>query len=612
MSDLLKFVCRAPGCGKKLSTQIRLEAHIKIKHPELFSILCPDSKDLNFNKNSIENILNIPKTKSNILQPIKKKTNIPVTENNLNKPIIKNTKNINLVENNKINTSNSSLLTNSINLIINEITDDLIFNGENNIYEDYTEIINLDLSKKNIELFQNNKNIPFEHFSNLIKLNLSYNNISVSNDLKYFKNIKILIINNNKIKDISFCEFLSNLEQLNLNSNEVKSIEPLIKCNKLKILDISNNKIEDVIITLKTFKKLKILEELLISHNPFIINFFAYKHYFIYKFQNLLRIDGEVINEIDKDISGRFVRENISMYENIKELNDKDLNNSDDIDEINNNSNIIYKIGNTVISKEMYVPYKSKNKSNSNNDKENKINCYDKDIQEIKNENMKLKEIIEEQSKEIDNLKLELENSNLIVKDYESILSQYKLKYGDINNFNNDINKNVNIINENNNQIESKNLQEIQKLKNDLSVWKKEYFELYEKMNKEDNIKSNVNNNNILKIERPKTAIARFDNPLNEFKKLYNELENKNSKNIFADVLEEETDEDEEEEEEEEEKEQVQENEDEKEGEIKGKNDNNKINEISNKIIEKDIKYNDNRLLKPLTIKNKNNFHKKE
>ena len=600
MSDLLKFVCRAPGCGKKLSTQNRLEVHIKLKHPELFSLLCPDSKDLNFSKNPIENLLNIQKTKSNTLQPIKKRTNTPITENSLNKPIIKNGKSLNLLENNKINNSNSNSLTNSINLIINEITDDLIFNGENNIYEDYTEIINLDLSKKNIELFQNNKKIPFEHFSNLIKLNLSYNNISFSKDLKYFTNIKILIINNNKIKDISFCEFLLNLEQFNINSNEVTSIEPLIKCNKLKILDVSNNKIDDIITTLKAFKNIKSLEELLICHNPFIINLFAYKHYFIYKFQNLLRIDGEVINEIDKDISGRFIRENISMYENIKELNDKDLNNSDDIDEINkDNSNIIYKIGNTIISREMYVPYKSKNKNNSNNDKENKSNCDSKDIQEIKKENLKLKEIIEEQRKEIDNLKLELENSNLLIKDYESTLSQYKLTYGDINDFNNNINKNI--INENNNQKESKNIQEIQKLKNDLNIWKKEYFELYEKMNKEDNIKNNINN---IKIERPKTAVARYENPLKEFKKLYNDLEFKNSKNIFADVLEEETDEDEEEEE------QDQENEDEKEGEIKGKNDNNNISENSNKIINKKNEI-DKKLLKPLSIKNKNDFNKK-
>ena len=600
MSDLLKFVCTAPGCGKKLSTQNRLEVHIKLKHPELFSLLCPDSKDLNFSKNPIENLLNIQKTKSNILQPIKKRANMPVIENSLNKPIINNSKNINLLESNKKNNSNSNSLTNSINLIINEITDDLIFNGENNIYEDYTEIINLDLSKKNIELFKNNKNIPFEHFSNLIKLNLSYNNIYNSTDLKYFTNIKILIINNNKIKDISFCEFLSNLEQFNIHSNEVTSIEPLIKCNKLKILDISNNKIHDIITTLKAFKKIKNLEELLINHNPFITNFFAYKHYFIYKFQNLLRIDGEVINEIDKDISGRFIRENISMYENIKELNDPDINNSDDIDEINNdNSNIIYKIGNTVISKEMYVPYKSKNKNNSINDKENKSNCDAKNIQEIKKENIKLKEIIEEQNKEIDNLRLELENNNLLIKDYESTLSQYKLKYGDINDFNNDANKSI--INENNYQNESKHMEEIQKLKNDLNIWKKEYFELYEKMNKEDNIKTNINS---IKIERPKTAVSRYDNPLKEFKKLYNDLEYKNSKNIFADVLEEETDEDEEEEE------QDDTNEEEKEGNIKGKDNNNKLNENSNKIINMKNEI-DKKLLKPLAIKNKNDFNKK-
>ena len=247
----------------------------------------------------------------------------------------------------------------------------------------------------------------------------------------------------------------------------------------------------------------------------------------------------------------------------------------------------------------MYVPYKSKNKNNSINDKENKSNCDAKNIQEIKKENIKLKEIIEEQNKEIDNLRLELENNNLLIKDYESTLSQYKLKYGDINDFNNDTNKNI--INENNYQNESKHMEEIQKLKNDLNIWKKEYFELYEKMNKEDNIKTNINS---IKIERPKTAVARYDNPLKEFKKLYNDLEYKNSKNIFADVLEEETDEDEEEEE------QDDTNEEEKEGNIKGKDNNNKLNENSNKIINMKNEI-DKKLLKPLAIKNKKDFNKK-
>ena len=611
MNELLKYTCRAPGCGKKFSTQKRLEIHISSKHPQLYSLLSsPDSTDLNFNKNPIENLLFSSKIKSNMLQPIKKKPIFSNIDNSIEKLNIKF--NINCLKNDIPFENKKNINTNSENVMINEINDDLIFNGENNVYEDYTEIINLDLSKKNINNFENNKNIPFEYFIRIEKINLSYNNISKSTDLKFFTNLKILIINNNKINDISFCENLQNLEHFNINSNEITSIENLRKCNKLKFLDISNNKIENIINTLKTFKKLKNLEELNIINNPFIINLFAYKHYFIYNFQSLLKIDEEEINEIDKDISGRFIRENISMYENVKELNNSKFDNNEDTDSENdkdnnkdNNNNIIYKIGNTIISKEMHIPYKSKNKNNNNihkeKEKENKNNNKENNnIQEIQKENMRLKEVIEEQKKEIDNLKLELENSNLIIKDYESIISQYKLKYGEINSDNYETYNNIIIENEK----RDKDKKEIENLKKDLELWKKEYFELlYKKMNKgkdnnniqifnEEILKINKDNNNeiidndLKKIERPKTAVNRYDNPLKEFEQLYKEISIMKSRNVFADVLEEDSEEEEE-----------------NDVDIKNKSDNNIKKKIKN---ENDEKNKSNKILKPLLIKNKN------
>ena len=610
MNELLKYTCRAPGCGKKFSTQKRLEIHISSKHPQLYSLLSsPDSTDLNFNKNPIENLLFSSKTKSNMLQPIKKKPIFSNIDNSIEKLNIKF--NINCLKNDIPFENKEYINTNSENVMINEINDDLIFNGENNVYEDYTEIINLDLSKKNINNFENNKNIPFEYFIRIEKINLSYNNISKRIDLKFFTNLKILIINNNKINDISFCENLQNLEHFNINSNEITSIENLRKCNKLKFLDISNNKIENIINTLKTFKKLKNLEELNIINNPFIINLFAYKHYFIYNFQSLLKIDEEEINEIDKDISGRFIRENISMYENVKELNNSKFDNNEDTDSENDkdnnkdNNNIIYKIGNTIISKEMHIPYKSKNKNNNNihkeKEKENKNNNKENNnIQEIQKENMRLKEVIEEQKKEIDNLKLELENSNLIIKDYESIISQYKLKYGEINSDNYETYNNIIIENEK----RDKDKKEIENLKKDLELWKKEYFELlYKKMNKEkDNnnieifneeiLKINKDNNNeiidndLKKIERPKTAVNRYDNPLKEFEQLYKEISIMKSRNVFADVLEEDSEEEEE-----------------NDVDIKNKSDNNIKKKIKN---ENDEKYKSNKILRPLLIKTKN------
>ena len=608
MSEFLKFICRAPGCGKKFCTQMRLEIHIKSKHPELFSLLSsPDSTDLNFNKNPIENIINTSKTKtkSNILQPIKKKSSILSKEKEeeiIEKLDIKY--NINCLKNDNIlfKSQKSNI---SENVVINEITDELIFDGENKNYEDYTEINNLDLSKKNIFVFKSNKSIPFEYFTGVMKLNLSYNDIFNADDLKYFSNVKILLINNNKIKDISFCENLNNLEQLNLCSNEIISIEKLAKCNKLKILDISNNKIANIIDTLKTLKKLKALEELNIKDNPLILSFFAYKHYLIYKYQNLLKIDGEEINEIDKDISGRFIRENISMYENLKEMSESE-NTINNIEEENKDkdNNIIYKIGNTIISKDMYIPYKSKNKTKNVYDNTN-TNNNDINLEEIKKENIKLKDLVEEQKMEIDNLKLELENSNLIIKEYESIISQYKLKYGDINSDENELNNN-NIITENKKQKENKSEKEIKNLKKDLEIWKKEYFDLLYKEKDNINKETEIFNEEILKIntnkkiERPKTAVSRYDNPLKEFEEKYREISIMKSRNVFADVLEEDSDEEEE---------NYGKNSD-NEDEIKNKNDNN-IKENLNKIKIKydnkneEKKNNNSKILKPVNIKNK-------
>ena len=61
---------------------------------------------------------------------------------------------------------------------------------------------------------------------------------------------------------------------------------------------------------------MKQLVELTVKDNPFLTQLFAYKQYIIYNYQNKLKLDWEDINDIDRDIAWRIVRENNPIYKN--------------------------------------------------------------------------------------------------------------------------------------------------------------------------------------------------------------------------------------------------------------------------------------------------------
>jgi len=189
-------------------------------------------------------------------------------------------------------------------------------------------------------------------------------------------------------------------------------------------------------------------------------------------------------------------------------------------------------------------------------------------------EEEKLKKLIDKQKIIIDKLKNELEYTSKINKEYEMKIDEYNIELNYCNN-NDDIN----------NEEED---EETKKIRKELEMWKKQYFDLLEKnVNKEDNnmkFSKDLFNKNKKRgdhqikkdiIERPQTAQVR-SNLTRDFKKLYEEinvLEGKNTKNVFEEVLNEESDEDDEEEENKEEKE----NEEEKEEEEKDIKEGNEI-----------------------------------
>ena len=651
MSDILKFACSAPNCGRKFSTQEALNTHFNLRHPEL-------KKNID-NKTSMEKIINKiskpklnPQEKHHFLQPITKRKSMSKIINTNNKEI-KDEKNKkeNLEEDIDIQNIPSfqeekekRLLNNLFGQINNlenylekdcefhkefnvpevpdydtmydsdneknekdrnekeiknskkekdkiyEITEEMIFkNNDNNEiidYDKYKNIHELDLSKKNIKTFKNEKNISFEKLSELYVLNLSENIISEANDIKYFESLKELYINNNKIIDISFCEFLPNLIILNIENNNIESITSLSICTKLTILKLGNNNIKYLNSTLRIFKNLKNLEETTINQNPFLSELVSYREYFISNYKNIKKFDGEIITEEKRKSAELFYKENNPLYKNITQRpmsskpdvsdlnkNNKDNNNVYDIFEENSEDNSNNENQDEIISmSKTQNVFSNRNKQILNN---NEINVNNKDNankSEIKKEEEKLNKIIEEQNIMIEKLKNELENASILNKQYEIQIDQYNNELINYQNNNNNLK---------NNQNED---EETIKIKKELEMWKKQYFDLLEKnIENEDKLKfsqdlfndkkikkeNNKNKKDI--IERPQTAQVR-SNLTRDFHKLYEEINIlQGSKNIFNDVLNEESEEEEEEEKEKEElnEEEKEEKEENNENEIK-------------------------------------------
>ena len=116
---------------------------------------------------------------------------------------------------------------------------------EKNIYEniilvknyitanDLNEILNLEMFK-----FSLNK---------IIKINLTANDLeSIPIVFKSLPELKILILNNNKIQKISNLENLIKLEKLELRGNKITKIENLNDLQNLKKLTLSCNLISDI------------------------------------------------------------------------------------------------------------------------------------------------------------------------------------------------------------------------------------------------------------------------------------------------------------------------------------------------------------------------------
>jgi len=106
----------------------------------------------------------------------------------------------------------------------------------------------------------------FNYLSNLIKLNLTANNLTlIPDNFTKLTNLKILILNNNKITKIQNLNNMNELERLELRGNKIEKIEGLNFPHKIKTLTLSSNLIK--LIEKNDLSKNDYLEELGIFGN---------------------------------------------------------------------------------------------------------------------------------------------------------------------------------------------------------------------------------------------------------------------------------------------------------------------------------------------------------
>ena len=217
------------------------------------------------------------------------------------------------------------------------------------IFGNLPELIDLNLSNNSfIELFpkktKNNEKYNF-NISNLIYLDISYNQIANINGIQYFNKLKKLNLKENSICKIDSLDKINELYYINISYNKLRSCDktnigilPSLKiflCDNnylkdincfekfysLEIISFNNNKITNIG-CLEKLSNLKKLTQLSIINNP-ITKIVNYRKIIIYIFQNLKTLDNKEVNLDERVI-------------NIK--NDNNINNNTN-NNINNNIN---------------------------------------------------------------------------------------------------------------------------------------------------------------------------------------------------------------------------------------------------------------------------------
>ena len=267
--------------------------------------------------------------------------------------------------------------------------------------------------------------------------------------------IKTLNLWGNNIDDISLLSEMPSLEILSLSTNHIQDLRPLKNLKNLKELYLQDNNISDInqIEFLKNCKQLEILN---LSENP-ITKFQNYRQKILNILPFLKRLDDIENANIFQHNKFSFHQNPLMFFKKIfpkrvnKQNNINDLNNSINLDEINNQRNTVNNrndILNKSFKKKKYIgTFKIGNKKSETNNMnisfDSDSNKYNKKIikknfQEFdepinndknidKNNNNKIKEDIVMQSIKILLGTLNLSELKLVNEDITNILKEKKV-----------------------------------------------------------------------------------------------------------------------------------------------------------------------------------------
>ena len=267
--------------------------------------------------------------------------------------------------------------------------------------------------------------------------------------------IKTLNLWGNNIDDISLLSEMPSLEILSLSTNHIQDLRPLKNLKNLKELYLQDNNISDInqIEFLKNCKQLEILN---LSENP-ITKFQNYRQKVLNILPFLKRLDDIENTNIFQHNKFSFHQNPLMFFKKIfpkrvnKQNNINDLNNSINLDEINNQRNTVNNrndILNKSFKKKKYIgTFKIGNKKSETNNMNisfdsdpNKYNkkIIKKNFQEFdepinndknidKNNNNKIKENIVIQSIKILLGTLNLSELKLVNEDITNILKEKKV-----------------------------------------------------------------------------------------------------------------------------------------------------------------------------------------
>ena len=148
------------------------------------------------------------------------------------------------------------------------------------------------------------------------KIELKNKGVDEINCITDYRNVKVLDLRWNKIKDVKPLKNLKKLEVLKINFNQIEDIKPLLNLTNIKELWLHNNKISDI----RGIGKLTKLEHLDISFNPLKNGIKEISRLKRLKRLELREVPKEIVDYVYEDYHNFMIPEKIFIEQRYTEL----------------------------------------------------------------------------------------------------------------------------------------------------------------------------------------------------------------------------------------------------------------------------------------------------